>query len=162
MPSMLTFDAFGRLLCGFRGRISRSWYWSGLASIFGVLLLLWFVGDQLPSLSGVPEALRFPLSLAFFWAVTFIPLSAISVKRLHDRDKTGWWVVPFLLVPYWLDKLSGRVPEESALWWAAVGIGAALSLWGLIEIGVLKGTAGGNRYGDDPLATERSSAVPSA
>ena len=24
---------------------------------------------------------------------------AASVKRLHDRNRSGWWMVPFLAVP---------------------------------------------------------------
>jgi uncharacterized membrane protein YhaH (DUF805 family) len=50
---------------------------------------------------------------------------AILVKRLHDRDKSGWWT------------LMAFVP----------GIGA---LWLAIECGFLKGTNGLNRYGEDP------------
>jgi uncharacterized membrane protein YhaH (DUF805 family) len=51
---------------------------------------------------------------------------AITVKRFHDRDKSGWWV------------LIGLVP--------AIG-----ALWILIECGFLKGTTGDNRFGADPV-----------
>ena len=50
---------------------------------------------------------------------------ATAVKRLHDRDRSGWWT------------LMGFVP----------GIGL---LWLAIECGFRKGTNGLNRYGSDP------------
>ena len=51
---------------------------------------------------------------------------AIGVKRLHDRNKTGWWMLIILL------------PVIGGLWY-------------LIECGFLKGTTGPNTYGPDPL-----------
>jgi uncharacterized membrane protein YhaH (DUF805 family) len=52
------------------------------------------------------------------------PALAVSVKRWHDRDKSGWWVL-INLVP-----LIGMV-------------------WTLIENGLLPGTPGPNPYGED-------------
>lgn len=54
------------------------------------------------------------------------PSLAISIKRWHDRGKSAWWV------------LVGLIPVIGGLWL-------------LIENGVLRGTPGPNRYGDDPL-----------
>ena len=56
-----------------------------------------------------------------FWAHL-----AVNVKRWHDRDKSGWWVL-IELIPL---------------------IG---SIWALVELGCLKGTYGKNRFGPDPL-----------
>ena len=50
---------------------------------------------------------------------------ALQVKRWHDRDKSGWWV------------LIGVIP--------IVG-----RLYALVETGLLRGTEGPNRYGPDP------------
>ncbi|MDK1018188.1 MAG: DUF805 domain-containing protein [Actinomycetota bacterium] len=52
---------------------------------------------------------------------------AIAIKRWHDRDKSGWWI------------LIGLVP--------IIG-----GFWALIETRFLTGTQGENRYGPDPLA----------
>ena len=52
---------------------------------------------------------------------------AMGVKRYHDRNKSGWWV------------LIALVPVIGGLWY-------------LIECGFLRGTAGPNQYGADPLA----------
>jgi len=50
------------------------------------------------------------------------------VKRYHDRDKSGWWIL-ILFIPL-------------------VGF-----IWFLIELGCLPGTPGPNRFGPDPLGT---------
>lgn len=61
--------------------------------------------------------------LSGLWSlIILIPSILIYIKRFHDRDKTGWWV------------LIGLIPI----------IGAP---WLLIELGFLKGTDGPNRYG---------------
>jgi uncharacterized membrane protein YhaH (DUF805 family) len=58
------------------------------------------------------------------------PALAISAKRWHDRDKPAWWVF-VMLIP--------------VIGW----------LWGLIENGLLRGTPGTNRFGPEPLSSDR-------
>jgi Icc protein len=53
------------------------------------------------------------------------PALAVMARREHDRGRSGWWLL-FLLVPF-------------------VGF-----LFWLIELGMLKGTAGANRFGASP------------
>ena len=84
-------------------------------------------------MSGDPErmaAAAGPLAgivlIVFIVAATWISI-AVAVKRYHDRNKSGWWVL-IVLVP-------------------VIG-----GLWYLIECGFLRGTAGPNDYGPDPLA----------
>ncbi len=50
-----------------------------------------------------------------------------SVKRAHDRGKSGWWV------------LIAFIPVAGFIWW-------------LIDLGVFEGQEGDNRYGPDPRA----------
>jgi uncharacterized membrane protein YhaH (DUF805 family) len=57
--------------------------------------------------------------------VLFLPTISAQVRRLHDRDRTGWWWFIFF-VP-----LVG--PIVMFIWF------------------VLKGTRGDNRFGRDPL-----------
>jgi uncharacterized membrane protein YhaH (DUF805 family) len=58
-------------------------------------------------------------------AVT-IPMIVVSIKRWHDRNKSGWWVL-FAFVP-------------------VIG-----SIWVLVETGFLRGTTGANNFGVDPV-----------
>ena len=98
------------------GRIGRRtwWLWGvaaplGLALYFTVLLRV--VGVS-------PRATDVAINLGLLW-----PAVAVSIKRWHDRDKSGWWVL-VALIP-----LVG---------W----------LWLLVENGLLRGDAGPNRYGE--------------
>ena len=59
-------------------------------------------------------------------AIIWIGL-AVAVKRWHDRGKSGWWI----LIQF--------VPIIGPLWY-------------FIEVFCLSGTAGPNRFGQDPLA----------
>src|SRR4051812_2068757 len=36
---------------------------------------------------------------------------ATSVKRLHDRDRNGWWIVPFFALPCFYGQFGGRLED---------------------------------------------------
>lgn len=118
LPSLLD-EPMGieQILFSFRGRIPRRtfWLWGVLGMVGGSIVL-----EMLLGIAGVSDALRAALpTLVLLW-----PSLAISVKRWHDRDKSGWWVL-INLVP-----LIGFV-------------------WALVENGFLRGTVGPNRFGED-------------
>jgi uncharacterized membrane protein YhaH (DUF805 family) len=78
-------------------------------------------------------------------------LAATTVKRLHDRNKSGWWMVPLLIAPNFFNRLEARLPDSYAA--AALGlIALVLCVWGFVELLCLSGTRGPNRFGPDPLA----------
>jgi uncharacterized membrane protein YhaH (DUF805 family) len=109
----------------FRGRARRKEFW--------LFMLFFLLGMYIPSVlfggsmfapdpSGV---VLVGLGLwVLFMLVNIIPAISVSVRRLHDVDKSGWW--------YWI----GLVP-----------------LIGLIILFfyVQKGTVGANKFGPDPL-----------
>jgi len=99
----------------FNGRAARSefWYWVLFVFLVNVAANIIDAGVG----TGIIGAL---VSLALF-----LPGIAVSVRRLHDLDRTGWW----LLI-------------------ALTGIGIIL----LIVWDCMKGTSGSNQYGPDPLA----------
>lgn len=115
----------------FSGRAPRSefWWWAlfvFLANIgLGIVDIALF-GSTTTTGSSISGTTDFsPLSNIFSLA-TLLPSLAVTVRRLHDRDKTGWWW--FL----WLIPLVGWI---------------ILIVWLATE-----GTRGANRYGPDPLA----------
>jgi uncharacterized membrane protein YhaH (DUF805 family) len=73
-----------------------------------------------------------------------------SIKRLHDRDKSGWWMVPFFAVPGLYNQFADRLPDSYADLPLAIAA-AVLCLWGFIEMYCLKGSRKTNRFGADPL-----------
>ena len=106
------------LLLRFDGRINRARFWSGV----GALIVIYIVIFALFAIDS--SALRALLGVAYVAMIW--PSLAISIKRWHDRDKSGWWV------------LIGLVP--------VIG-----GIWALVETGFLAGTSGPNQYGPDPL-----------
>lgn len=60
-----------------------------------------------------------------------IPSIAVTVRRLHDRDMSGWWYLAFFV--------GGMIPY--------IGFIASIALLVLM---VLPGTEGPNRFGEDP------------
>ncbi len=125
------------LLAGLNGRIGRLAYWLGTLAVWAATGIALWLAMQLAdirarSLLSIPHAtvgvanvpaaqivvLFGLLGLLFFgWAGL-----ALGVKRWHDRNKSGWWV------------LVGLIP--------VVG-----QLWTLVECGLLPGTRGENRFG---------------
>jgi uncharacterized membrane protein YhaH (DUF805 family) len=87
---------------------------------------------------------------------------ATAIKRLHDRGRRGWWIVPFFFVPGLYSQFSDLLPDSN--WMLPFSLAASiLWLWGFVEMFCVPGSAGDNRFGPDPLAkTEDSAATPPA
>ena len=107
-------------LFSFEGRVSRQQYWLMmlLTLPFAVVGALFDVQRGHLPLEGPGVLFLLPI----VW-----PALAVAVKRWHDRNKAGWWIL-INLIPI-------------------VG-----DIWALVENGLLKGTPGDNRFGPDPLA----------
>lgn len=129
-----------QLWFGFSGRINRAKYW--LISLINAALMIIGVGLVL---AGGSVAALVVFGLIFLAA--FVSGLSVAVRRLHDRNKTGWWVVLFYVVPSILTSAETHVGGELILGL----IGAVISIWALIELGFLRGTNGPNTYGPDPL-----------
>jgi len=139
-------------LFGASGRISRAAYWRSLA-IFSVAGL--FAAVILLTAAGLAAPL-FILMVVLVFIPWLMWGFAIHTERLHDRNKSAWWLVVFFLLPAvlgqlaktaWLAGAAGAVLHD-----ALALAGFALTIWGFVEIGCLPGTAGSNQYGADPLA----------
>jgi uncharacterized membrane protein YhaH (DUF805 family) len=105
----------------FSSRAARSefWYWTLFSILVSIVTSLidhvLFPGANLSPLNSLAG-----LGL-------FLPGLAVSIRRLHDLDRTGWW---FLLV------------------FTIIGA-IVLLVWDC-----MRGTIGQNRYGPDPLGSK--------
>lgn len=119
---------------GFTGRAARSEFW-----FFVLFNLLVSIGAAIMDI-----VLRAILGLGFVGVLTslalLLPGIAVSIRRLHDLGKPGWWLLS--MVPGLL--LIGLVPVPGAL---LVLAGAGLLLFFYLK----PGTQGPNAYGPDPL-----------
>jgi uncharacterized membrane protein YhaH (DUF805 family) len=107
----------------------------------------------------LPSADRSTLILKVFGTSLFLWIYlATAIKRLHDRDRSGWWIVPFFVVPGLFSQFSDLLPDSR--WILAFLLTMQIPwLWGIVEMFCLRGSSGSNRFGPDPLAgTEESPA----
>ncbi len=108
----------------FSGRAQRSEYWW--------FVLFNFIGSII--LNIIDTAIIGMPALSIVWALgLLLPALSVSVRRMHDLDKSGWWIlvafIPllgFILIIYWF---------------------------------VQRGSEGPNRFGADPLAGARYAAA---
>ena len=83
---------------------------------------------------------------------------ATAIKRLHDRDKSGWWIVPFFVVPGLFSQFSDLLPDS--YWVLAIFLVMQISwLWGLRRNVLPERQPGSNRFGPDPLAEVEDNAA---
>jgi len=107
----------------FSGRAPRAEYWW-----FYLLIIIGYVlATILDSTLGFTGAVgQYGVIMSVFAVAMLVPSIAAGIRRLHDTDRSGWWL------------LIGLVPL----------IGAIV----LIVFFVTQGTQGPNKYGDDPYA----------
>lgn len=156
----------------FHGRVSRKFYWLAVLAVVAA--------DIVSDLLIVVMQGRGRLLL---WLLVALSLSGlglflfVGVKRLHDRDKSAWWIMPMMVAPCTLQILerwaNARSPGNFG-WLSLIGdflfaitfglasVGQILiyliAAWTMVELGFLKGTIGPNRFGPDPLTDETAEA----
>ena len=128
----------------FAGRTKRQRYWLTSLAMYGVLLVTGLIAVLVPLIGGILALIVF---IAILWAML-----ALSTRRLHDRNKSGWWLVamylPVGLVSAFAAAVSVAEPDAGS----AIGLlSLPFTIWAFIELGCMKGTSGSNRFGPDPL-----------
>ena len=104
-----------RKFANFEGRAARAEYWW----FFLFAFLLSMLGAAFGPLIFVVAA------------VLFVPNLAVTVRRLHDTNRTGWWIL-----------------LSAVSWIPLVGwIAGLVLLWFMVQ----KGDSGDNRYGPNPV-----------
>ena len=134
--------SWATLLFSFSGQLSRARYW-GLSLLLAAILVAGMVAA---------EALDMTPAWAALGVVIIVVLAAglaVGVKRLHDRDKSGWWILLFYVTPLLLDGIAEWIEGWPVALLRLANL--AISVWALIELGIRRGTLGPNRFGDDPL-----------
>ncbi len=106
----------------FTGRSRRKEYWMFFLLILVVAVVLSLV-EGMVGLGGMIGGVYGPLTTLFLLA-TLVPSIAVGIRRLHDTNRSGWWIL-IALVPF---------------------VGGII----LLVFYVLEGTRGPNEYGPDP------------
>lgn len=132
------------LFFSFEGRVNRAIWWAVVA---GTLCL--DLGVYLLSFNWESQTLTLIVGLVAL-ALRIAP----GVKRLHDRNKSGAWLWLYYGLPQ-LAAVLVLATADMALLGALGMISLALVIAVIVDLGVLPGTPGDNRYGPDPLAGGR-------
>jgi uncharacterized membrane protein YhaH (DUF805 family) len=113
------------------GRLARTHFWVAASLLLGVLLIY--------------EAMTGPVSRWIFgWMVypilTFMGVCVLA-KRFHDRGRSGWFAAPVVLA---IVGLMGP--------WRAIDlVFLSIVVWGAVELAVMTGEQGANRFGVSPV-----------
>lgn len=167
----------------FSGRSRRQEYWMFILFQFLLYTVLGVVGmvigagaAGLSSAGGNPSGAGlmgmfaafgiFALVFMIVYFALLIPSIAVTVRRLHDQERSGMWLLA-VIVPYvigYIVAIAGAAAESTVI----AGLGGLVTLLGVIAGLVLfvfmflPGTPGPNRYGPDPKAGEHAVAAPPA
>lgn len=117
----------------FEGRAGRREYWYFFmfyliaCAVLAIVDNLMFGGNQMIS-GGAGWSMEngFQPLTSIFGIVSLVPFLAVTVRRLHDTGKSGWWI------------LVGLIPLIGWIW--------------LIVLCAAKGDAGSNAYGAEPTS----------
>lgn len=142
------------LLFSFQGRINRAKYWLALLVylvLWAAFLLVAVFASAGASLHTAPMTILPLLAMgAALAAFSLWSSLATAVKRLHDRNMSAWWVIPFFIIPAALDKAGDHMADTTGATIITL-VSAALGIWAIVETLFLRGTSGANPYGPDPL-----------
>ena len=105
----------------FSGRARRTEFWYFVLFNIIVTIVLSVIDRLIGTFSG---ASNLGILSGIYSLAVLIPTLAVAVRRLHDIDRTGWWI------------LIGLIPL----------IGTIV----LLVFALTPGTPGSNRYGPDP------------
>jgi uncharacterized membrane protein YhaH (DUF805 family) len=127
----------------FSGRSRRLEYWAFVLMNAVIFIVLGGIavamGFSFSALSGgdfggaaFSAGMMAPFAvMGIYTLLVIIPSIAVTVRRLHDRNMSGWWYLGFIVL-------------------SALPIVGFVSNVAFLVIMFLPGTAGPNRFGEDP------------
>ncbi|QOL16374.1 DUF805 domain-containing protein [Dickeya dianthicola] len=121
----------------FRGRIGRRDFWLGMVIVLALMVGLFMLAG-----TGWLETQK----AAFVLVVLMWPLAAMLVKRLHDRNKSGWWAL-LLVVAWMLGNGNWSMLPVLGQWGVGRFLPTLITVMLLLDCGAFVGTAGVNRFG---------------
>lgn len=113
----------------FNGRARRTEYWMFVLINFGISIVLSIIEGTL----GFATESNVTVLSGLYSLAVLVPSLAVGVRRLHDTDRSGWWL------------LLAIVPLANIV---------------LLYFLILEGTRGPNQYGPDPKSAEPAFGAP--
>jgi uncharacterized membrane protein YhaH (DUF805 family) len=124
----------------FKGRIGRARYWgltrlcmlAFIAAYFSVVLTVNYASAR--PVNYVAAVVAILGALLFF--ATCVALLGIGIWRLHDRGKSGFWIIAYYAMPFVMAFLAID-PEGQSMVLNCIAL--AILVWAFVGLGILKG-----------------------
>lgn len=135
----------------FKGRSPRAEYWWFYLGTLIVDRLLGFLDRLATGADG--------LLTGIFWLVAIVPWFAVAIRRLHDTDRSGWWLMLFfgpllaMVGVAIVNAFAGGSDGMPIAFWICF-VAAGLGGLAIFIFTVMPGTAGPNRFGADPYGPD--------
>jgi uncharacterized membrane protein YhaH (DUF805 family) len=177
--AMGMFKAVGSVyanMFNFSGRARRAEYWWYALFIFLMSILLqaalvfWLIRTVGSDPAAIQSAMKHyeddiaTWSLWFgagYFIFVFIPQLAVTVRRLHDTGRSGWWMFkPFLVsfaigfVGTFLAVFLGGGTASPAIMLLVATASLGCMIWFIVVL-CLPGIYGNNRFGPDPIPNRK-------
>ena len=148
-PARSRVGAFFNLMFGYDGRIGRLSCFLGFLAF--VAIIGFFSGIAEDATVGTGDIGRY-VAFVFIVGTGIWMHSAVTIKRLHDRDKSAWWYLVYGVAPFgiFIAAIFFYVVRIPAAAWILFIVSIAGLIAAIIELGCLRGTAGPNRFGPPP------------
>jgi uncharacterized membrane protein YhaH (DUF805 family) len=149
IPARSRFAAVINLLFGYDGRIGRLHCFLGFLAFCAITGFLSGIAEDVTA--GTGDIGRY-VALVFIVGTGIWMHSAVTIKRLHDRDKAAPWyliygIAPLVLFIAAIYFYGVRAFEISSILFF---VSIAGLVWAIVELGFLRGTPGPNRFGPAP------------
>jgi len=129
---MASAEDWKTLFISAKGRLARSPF----LAAFAALLIVWGVYESIN-----PDDLRWVTGWAVYPSLIFLAACLLS-KRLHDRGKSGWYAGLIIVA------IIAMFPQPQGV---LDFLFAVVLVWATVELAVLGGEEGANRFGPNPL-----------
>ncbi len=123
----------------FKGRIGRARFW-GLTGICILAFIAAFYAVVVTANQTSRAPANVPATIAaiagvFVFVAACVAVFVVGIWRLHDRGKSGFWIIlyyatPFILVLLAIDPEGQRIMLDC--------IALAISIWAIIDLGILE------------------------
>lgn len=144
------------LFASYKGRLNLKPLWVAIAVIYGLSVLTTFAVYYAAVHYRAFNIHEFQLLISCLFSVQFFLMLPLIVKRLHDRNRSGWWVLAIWIAPHaylvfgsqFVAALSGTIEGIESI---ATFVLLCIGTWAMVELLLIRGTLGDNRFGTDPL-----------
>jgi uncharacterized membrane protein YhaH (DUF805 family) len=161
----------------FSGRSSRAEFWWFFLAVFLLYIVMSFLffgamasslatAESNPSIGMLSAIGVGGILVGLFWLALLIPSIAVQVRRLHDSNRSGWWLGAFyLLYAVYLALMFGVAGSvmSAASTGGDTGMFTGIMILGFVMFAYMivllvfycvPGTKGPNRFGDDPYGAD--------